>query len=84
MSALSPNAYQTPAATPVAAAAAAAAGATLGSFLIALLHFLMELMLFQTMGLKTALQPMIVAGAHACAAALCLCCVCSLPRWAAA
>jgi hypothetical protein len=39
------------------------AGATLGSFLIALLHFLMELVLFQTMTLKFALQPMIVAGA---------------------
>ena len=39
------------------------AGATLGSFLIALLHFAMELLLFKTMGLATALQPMIVAGA---------------------
>lgn len=37
-------------------------GATLGSFLIALLHFAMELALFQTMSLKFALQPMIVAG----------------------
>jgi hypothetical protein len=37
-------------------------GATLGSFLIALLHFAMELMLFKTLGLATALQPMIVAG----------------------
>ena len=40
-------------------------GATLGSFLIALLHFAMELMLFKTLGLATALQPMIVAGALA-------------------
>lgn len=39
-------------------------GATLGSFLIALLHFAMELLLFKTLGLATALQPMIVAGAH--------------------
>lgn len=38
-------------------------GATLGSFLIALLHFVMELALFQTMSLTFALQPMIVAGA---------------------
>ena len=37
-------------------------GATLGSFLIALLHFLLELLVFKTVGLKTAIQPMIVAG----------------------
>ncbi|PSC67555.1 hypothetical protein C2E20_8779 [Micractinium conductrix] len=36
-------------------------GATLASFLVALLHFLMELTLFQTMSLKFALQPMAVA-----------------------
>ena len=41
-------------------------GATLGSFLIALLHFGLELLLFKTLGLATALQPMIVAGARAC------------------
>lgn len=45
------------------------AGATLGSFLIALLHFVMELCLFQTMSLKFALQPMIVAGGSCRAAA---------------
>lgn len=39
----------------------ALAGATLGSFLIALLHFLLELLVFKTVGLKTAIQPMIVA-----------------------
>jgi hypothetical protein len=43
-------------------------GATLGSFLIALLHFVMELALFQTMSIKFALQPMIVAGAPRSAA----------------
>ena len=37
-------------------------GATLGSFLIALLHFLLELLAYKTVGLKTAIQPMIVAG----------------------
>ncbi|KAG7666824.1 hypothetical protein Ndes2526B_g04681 [Nannochloris sp. 'desiccata'] len=37
-------------------------GATLGSFLIALLHFLLELFAFKTVGLKTAIQPMVVAG----------------------
>jgi hypothetical protein len=49
-------------------------GATLGSFLIALLHFAMELMLFKTLGLATALQPMIVAGACACT-----CCWVAMP-----
>jgi hypothetical protein len=37
-------------------------GATLGSFLIALVHFLLELLAYKTVGLKTAIQPMIVAG----------------------
>ena len=48
---------------------AAAAGATLGSFLIALLHFLMELMLFQTHD----------RGRCARAAVLCFCCVGFVP-----
>jgi hypothetical protein len=37
-------------------------GATLGSFLIALLHFILELVAYKTVGLKTAIQPMVVAG----------------------
>lgn len=45
------------------------AGATLGSFVIALLHFSLELLLFKTLGLATAVQPMIVAGAAAAATA---------------
>ena len=37
------------------------AGATLGSFLIALLHFALELLVFRTVGIKTAVQPLVVA-----------------------
>ena len=49
-------------AAPHPTCSARTAGATLGSFLVALLHFALELGLFQTMGLATALQPMVVAG----------------------
>lgn len=40
-------------------------GATLLSFLVALAHFLLELLVFQTCGWKTAAQPMVVAGVSA-------------------
>lgn len=40
----------------------ALAGATLASFVLALLFFLSELLLYKTLSLKSALQPMIVAG----------------------
>ena len=42
-----------------------AAGATLFSFAVALLHFALELVFFQTMTLLSALQPMVVAGEQA-------------------
>ena len=41
------------------------AGATLFSFAVALLHFALELVFFQTMTLLSALQPMVVAGEQA-------------------
>ena len=41
-----------------------AAGATLASFVLALLFFLGELIVFKTLGWRTALQPLIVAGAR--------------------
>jgi hypothetical protein len=40
-------------------------GATLFSFVVALLHFVLELFVFKTMGLFNALQPMIVAAVSA-------------------
>lgn len=40
-------------------------GATLASFLIALLHFVLELTVYQTLGWMTALQPLIVASVSA-------------------
>ncbi len=41
---------------------AACAGATLTSFVLALLFFTSELLVYKTLSLKSALQPMIVAG----------------------
>ncbi len=38
------------------------AGATLISFLAALVHFSLELLVFKTMSLKSAANPMIIAG----------------------
>ena len=38
------------------------AGATLASFVLAAVFFLMELLVFKTLGWKTALQPLVVAG----------------------
>jgi hypothetical protein len=32
------------------------------SFVVALIHFLLELVVFRTLGVKTAVQPMVVAG----------------------
>ena len=40
------------------------AGATLASFVLAMLFFLGELFVFQSLGWKTALQPLIIAGEH--------------------
>lgn len=40
-------------------------GATLLSFLIALLHFVLEVLMFQTLGWQTAVQPLIVASISA-------------------
>lgn len=37
------------------------AGATLGSFIIALLHFMLELFVYGTIGITTAVQPLVVA-----------------------
>lgn len=37
------------------------AAATLGSFIIALLHFISELFIYETVSIKTAIQPLIVA-----------------------
>ena len=41
---------------------AVVAGATLASFVLAAVFFLLELLVFKTLGWKTALQPLIVAG----------------------
>ena len=37
-------------------------GATLASFVLAAVFFVMELLVFKTLGWKTALQPLVVAG----------------------
>jgi hypothetical protein len=37
------------------------AGATLASFVIALLHFLLEFAVYQTVGIKQAIQPLTIA-----------------------
>lgn len=44
------------------------AGATVFSFAVAMLHVLLELVLYQTMSLSKAAQPLIVAGKSMCCA----------------
>ena len=43
-------------------ARAVMAGATLASFVLAAVFFLLELLVFKTLGWKTAMQPLVVAG----------------------